>query len=562
MTVPASILSVILSAILLSLGIPNELFKQGSALFGLISLIPLYLAFRDSRSWAHAGFLGGLMMFLVHVFSSFWLAYFKDFAIFTLGASALAYFGLGVLAGWLLRYALQHSRQTRPFLFAGVWLAWEWGKSTGFLAYPWGTLAMSSRELSALIQVAELTGVWGISFLMALPQAVLAETLFPRLTPVRLGRKAHLPLTNPAYERFSANVDTIAAPGSPRRFAAFIGQSAREMRAPLACVAGILILTVAFGAWKLSFPPKPYTTLNVVMVQQNGDPWVDGGLGRNLRVSERLTREAIAKSGKSADLAVWSESILSWPYENNKAYYANHPKDDPFLPFMATTGVPLLVGSPVVLNAANNDFANAVIYVAPDGTQLGWYGKMQLVPFAEYIPFAQNPIVGKFFDALVGFSKGWIPGTEYTVFTVTNKEGKTIHFTAPICFEDAFPTQTARLHNAGSDVLINLTNDAWSKTDSAEYQHFAIASFRTIELRTTLIRSTNGGYSAVINPLGQVIEDLPLFTEASVNASVPIYPHRTTFYARFGDWFPLLISLLILGVAIRSEFIDRRRVFR
>jgi apolipoprotein N-acyltransferase len=562
MTVPASIVSVILSAILLSLGIPNELFKQGSAIFGLISLIPLYLALRDSRSWGHAGFLGGLMMLLVHVISSFWLAYFKDFAIFTLGASALAYFCFGIFVGWILRYALRHSRQTSPFLFAGVWLAWEWGKSTGFLAYPWGTLAMSSRELSALIQVAEITGVWGIGFLMALPQAVLAETLFPRLSPVRVGRKAHLPLTDRSYVYFSADVGTLADPKSPRRSFAFLAHSAREMRAPLACTAGILLLTVSFGAWRLSFPPKPYTTLNVVMVQQNGDPWVDGGLGRNLRVSERLTREAIAKSGKPADLAVWSESVLSWPYDNNKGYYATHPKDDPFLPFMATTGVPLLVGSPVVINAADNDYANAVIYVAPDGTQLGWYGKMQLVPFAEYIPFTQYPIVGKFFDALVGFSKGWIPGTEYTVFSVTNGEGKTVRFTAPICFEDAFPTHTARLHNSGSDVLINLTNDAWSKTDSAEYQHFAIASFRTIELRTTLIRSTNGGYSAVINPLGQVIEDLPLFTETSMNASVPIYPHQTTFYARFGDWFPLLVSLILLTVALRTEFLDRRRTFR
>lgn len=543
MSVFSTVVSVILSAILLSLGIPNELFKQGSAIFGLISLIPLYLALRESRSWAHAGLLGGLMMALVHALSSFWLAYFKDFAIFTLGASTLAYFGLGILIGWILRYMLQFSRTLRPFLFALTWLSWEWFKSTGFLAYPWGTLAMSSRELMPLIQIAEITGVWGIGFLMVLPQALLAETLFPRLNPPSFRLKPGVSLVDQITDR-------ISRPG------------ARELLAPIAFTAGLFILVLSFGAYRLAFPPVPQTMLNVVMVQQNSDPWAGGGLGRNLRESQRLTREAIAKSGRPADLAVWSESVLSWPYENNKRYYATHPQDDPFIPFLKSTGIPLLVGSPVLVDAVTEDYSNAVIYVAPNGEQLGWYGKMQLVPFAEYMPFTQYPLVAKFFDALVGFSRGWIPGAEYKTFPVTTADGKTIRFAAPICFEDAFPNQAAKLHNEGSDILINLTNDAWSKTDSAEYQHFAIASFRTIELRTTLIRSTNGGYSTVIDPLGRVIEDLPLFTEASVNAAVPIYPFTMTFYARFGDWFPLLASLALLALALRAEYLDRRKHYR
>lgn len=562
MTVPASVLSVILSAIMLSLGIPNELLKQGSALFGLLSLIPLYLALRDSKSWAQAGFLGGLMMFLVHVMSSFWLAYFKDFAIFTLGASALAYFGLGILAGWLLRYALQCARPLRPFLFAGVWLAWEWFKSTGFLAYPWGTLAMSSRQLSALIQIAEITGVWGIGFLIALAQGITAETLSPRTAAVRPGKRVRYPLNHSSYAVLERPERAIERSGDTDDRWTTLRASAREMRGSLAFSAILFAAVLSFGIIRLSFPPRIETTLNVVMVQQNSDPWAGGGLGRNLRVSQRLTREAIEKSGRSADLVVWSESVLSWPYERNKRYYESHPKDDPFIPFMRSIGVPLLVGSPVLLDEAKEDFANAVIYVGPDGTQLGWYGKMQLVPFAEYIPFAEHPLVAKFFDALVGFSKGWIPGTEYTVFTVTNAEGKIVRFTAPICFEDAFPGQAARLHNAGSDVLVNLTNDAWSNTESAEYQHFAIASFRTIELRTTLIRSTNGGYSSVIDPLGRVIVDLPLFAEASVNAVVPVYPHVKTFYARFGDWFPALAFVLVLIAMLQQELVDRRRRLR
>jgi apolipoprotein N-acyltransferase len=550
MSLPLSVFSVILSAIMLSLGIPNELFKQGSALFGILALLPLYPALRDAKSWARAGCLGGLMMFLVHALSSFWLAYFKDFAIFTLGGSALLNFFFGILVGWLLRASGRFSRPVRPFLFAAIWVVWEWFKSSGFLAYPWGTLVMSSRELTGLIQIAEITGVWGISFLMALFPAIVAETitaprsLYPHDATL-FDRKRSLSRAlaeSPSWSSFSANL--------------------RSMKAPIVFTAFIFALATGFGLWRLASPPKPETTLNVVLVQQNGDPWVDGGLSRNLLVSQKLTREAIAKSGKKADLVVWSESVLSWPYRENAKYYRKHPRSDPFVAFMASTGVPLLVGSPVLVDPLNDGYSNGVVYIAPDGEQLGWYGKMQLVGFAEYMPFTEYAWVRNFFDAVVGFSSGWIPGTEYTTFPVTNGEGKTIRFAAPICFEDAFPSLIARLHNAGSDILINLTNDSWSRTDSAEFQHFAIASFRAIELRTTLVRSTNAGYSVVIDPLGRVIFDMPLFVEDAVNVPVPVYPHRTTLYARFGDWFPALMSLLALAAIAISEFIDRRRYFR
>ena len=87
----------------------------------------------------------------------------------------------------------------------------------------------------------------------------------------------------------------------------------------------------------------------------------------------------------------------------------------------------------------------------------------------------------------------------------------------------------------GSEVFMNITNDSWSKTDSAEYQHFIIASFLSVEYRTTLVRCTNSGYSAVVAPNGKIIADLPLFEEASVGFSVPIYKYTKTLYSVAGD---------------------------
>ncbi len=515
MSIPASLFSVLLSAILLSLGIPNEFFKLGSAVLGLAALVPLYVALLKAPNWRRGGLLGGLMMMLVHLMSSFWLANFKEFAIFTLGGSALLNFFFGFLAGALLWYALRFPEHLRPFLFAAVYMIWEWFKSTGFFAYPWGTLVMTSRELLPLIQIADLTGTWGISFILALVSAVIAEGVLLGPTPASMREAA-----------------------ATRRSAAF--------------TALLVLASCIYGLVALSASDVPETELNVVMVQQNGDSWEEGGVRKTMLASQKLTRKGIAAGlaagGKKTDLVVWSESVLGWPYIQNKDYYAGFPKEDPFAAFMAEIDTPLLVGSPVLVDPVNEGYSNSVILVSPEAEQIDWYAKIQLVAFAEYMPFTEYEWVRTFFDAIVGFSRGWVPGNSLEPFTVKNGEGREIRFAAPICFEDAFSPLIAKLHNEGSNLLINLTNDSWSKTDSAEYQHFAIASFRSIELRTTMIRSTNAGYSVVIDPKGRVIHDMPLFVADALFASVPVYPHRTTFYARFGDWLPALFSALLFLV--------------
>jgi len=325
----------------------------------------------------------------------------------------------------------------------------------------------------------------------------------------------------------------------------------------------VFALSLGYGFYRLSEVTEPITTFDVVVVQQNGDSWDDEGLRKALVVSQRLTREAIAKAGgKKPDLVVWSESILGWPYKENRDYYRRFPQTDPFGTFMAETGAPLLVGAPVVIDWSQRKLSNSVILIDPQGEPIDWYAKKQLVPFAEYMPFTEYEWVRKVFDRLIGFSSGWTPGTEIKHMSVTNKEGKTIAFATPICFEDAFSSLIAQLHDTGSDILINLTNDSWSLTDSAEYQHCNIASFRTVELRTPMIRSTNAGYTVVIDPKGRIIEDLPLFVEGSRFITIPIYPHVTTFYARFGDWLPALAGIILAMYAFVSTIIDRRKALR
>jgi apolipoprotein N-acyltransferase len=141
-------------------------------------------------------------------------------------------------------------------------------------------------------------------------------------------------------------------------------------------------------------------------------------------------------------------------------------------------------------------------------------------------------------------------GSEFTIFELPTRGG-TVRFGAPICFEDAFSDVCRKYFDGGADILVNLTNDSWSKTVSSEIQHWAAARFRAIEFRRTLVRSTNGGLSCVVGPYGEIQVDLPLFEAVARIVEVPIYKEsQKTAYFLYGDWFAYLAMLLSAAWAL------------
>ncbi|AEE16629.1 apolipoprotein N-acyltransferase [Treponema brennaborense] len=542
---------VIFSAIISALAIQNEILPFGSPFLGLFALVPLYLTLASAQSYAEAALLTGFQTGLVHVFSSFWLGNFKDFALFTLGASALATAVIGAVFGCYLYLPFAQSGRkkrngyeapTQPLpqrtaaltrrvlLFAAVWTVYEWAKSTGFLAYPWGTLVMTAYRWPLITQIAAITGTWGISFLFSLFAAVVAEGL------------VLLPLV-PYFRRGGG------------------GEEAAYARCGALCIV-LFAVTVLYGAVAYTAERVPVKTMRTVMVQQNADSWETGGDAQAVVVSSELTEAAIseglARTGTRPDLVVWSESVLSYAFPEAESYYRSRPAEMPLVPFIRQTGVPFVIGGPVTADYEKRQYHNSALYFDKDGNYRGYYAKMQLVPFAEVIPGAQYEWVHVLLDKIIGFSSGWTPGTELTLFTVPLPDSQTVKISLPICFEDAFPPVCRALYEAGSEVFVNITNDSWSKTDSAEYQHFVIASYRAIEYRTTLLRSTNSGYSVVVDPAGRILADMPLFETASIYTEVPVYERTQTPYALLGDWVPALCALayavnLVLGRTRRAD---------
>jgi apolipoprotein N-acyltransferase len=186
----------------------------------------------------------------------------------------------------------------------------------------------------------------------------------------------------------------------------------------------------------------------------------------------------------------------------------------------------------------------------PQAQIVDYYGKIQQVPFAEYVPFWDIPLVKSFFRSVVGISGSWELGRQWTIFKIpVSGTAKSMSFATPICFEDAFPGLNSNFVREGAEVLVNLTNDSWSRRDSSQFQHHVAALFRAVENRVYLVRSSNAGVTSVIDPKGQVVAGpLPTFQEGYLIYDVPLAKKRVlTPYTLFGDWMVAVLSLLLLG---------------
>lgn len=318
--------------------------------------------------------------------------------------------------------------------------------------------------------------------------------------------------------------------------------------------------TLGYGLVRMAKPVPQVGSLDTVIVQQDTDPWATGDEEGAVATCIRLARAAMASAPRKPDLIVFSETTLGRPYADFRAYYNEKPSLDPLIPFIRESGAWLLTGAPVVIDWNTYDATNSAILIDPHTRLVESYAKIHLVPFAESIPFMEFPWFKAFIQKAVGLQGGWATGTRYVVFDLPTKGGL-VRFGSPICFEDAYADLCREFSLRGADLLINMTDMSWSRTESAEIQQWASARFRSIEARKTLVRSTNGGVSCVIGPYGEVLDSMPLFVPTSKFVQVPIFRDPSpTVYIRFGDWFAL--AALLLSAALSIIFIVRGAIAR
>ena len=571
------IFSSVFSGFMLSAAIPNEFYLFGCPVFTLISFIPLYLIFNKIKDFKLAFLAFFLQTLTTHLVSSFWLAYFKDFAIFTLGASALGTACIGGAFGlyFFLPYYSTSSQNKlnenslklqifqapvfRILYFAAIYTLYEWAKSSGFLGYPWGTVSSAMYKWPLLMQTASVTGTYGITFVIIMFNAIAAEFLMLYYGNYSLQKTKYC--------------QTV-------QMAKLLGM--------------LLALMLLHGLVQYDIVRKPIKELTAILVQQNSNPWDEDSDEKSILVSQRLTQEKIDElkmQDRKADLVIWSEGCLHKNFPGGENYYTWFPPEKPLVEFVKDIKVPCIFGGSVTRSrkimhngkkASRREYYNSALLFDEDGHYRGYYAKNHLVPFAEALPFMEVPAIHAFMEKVVGISAGWTPGDQYVYFDVPcrvtenfrlpavkdidlnkdymqqkleEKTPYTVRLSTPICFDDAFTDIMRPLFLNGCELFVNITDDSWSLKRSSEIQHFVIASYRAIEYRTTLIRSANAGYSVVVDPAGKVIADQPLFEESSIVYDVPVYEHKMTTYARFGNWLPYLCIVIFVLCCVYSWFI-------
>lgn len=572
----------LLAAALLVLGIPNEIYSFGNPLFIFMSVIPFYFAYTKFSSHTEAALLTAFFVMAVHLGSSYWLAFFKDFAIFTLGASAIGTAFIGATIGFFLYSPFSPRSRTlslvapssslpafRALWFCVVYTMYEWIKSTGWFGYPWGTLSSGVFCFKVFCQIVDITGTYGLTFLILLFGAVVAEGL------ILLSRNG-------------------------------VGGGVTSYKSLFALWLALFVAVFIYGVYQYTKPLVPTKSLNTIMVQQNSDPWKHTDDDDAIILSQNLTHQKLIEvraQGQKVDLVAWSEGCLRHAFPNGELYYASVPYSSPLINFINDCDVPFLIGGSYITSRSPRRIINAAFLFDKKGKFSGVYGKNHLVPCAEVLPFSENLKVRAFWKNTIGISAGWSPGDQYVLFDVPaslppvpKKLSKTVYldengafegtvtqsdkpllkrapsttfidspdilddekptpaprvrFSTPICFEDAFPDVCRRLQAYGSELLMNITDDSWSMTKSSEYQHFVIASFRAIEMRTTLARSTNSGYTVVVDPKGRILYDAPLFKEAATFCSIPIFARRETIYLKLGNWLPALCITIVVIIEV------------
>lgn len=657
MKVIYQVFCVIFSAIMLVLGIPNEIFLFGCPFIALFSLIPFYIAYTKFSSPFNAAAMTGLFVFLVHLGSSYWLSFFKDFAIFTLGASAIGTGGIGCCIGLILyspflRYKKYNTLRItnspmfsafipfRVLWFCVVYILYEWVKSCGWFGYPWGTVSSCFYRFKILIQIVDITGTYGVSFIAIFFAAVIGEGILSlRFQPKNISNTHRANKTTPT-PKSKNKIITIDKTTSQMNDA--ICQLSKVFIA-------LFVLSFIYGVYQFTKTSLPIKYLNAIMVQQNSDPWKESTDDESILLSQKLTREKLEEarlSGINIDLIVWSEGCLKKNFPNALYYYDNAPASSPLLPFISENGIPILLGGAYVERREPRRVVNAAMLFDKNAALAGVYGKNHLVPCAEVLPFSDIPAVSNFWKKTIGISAGWATGNQYVYFDIpctsalklpsisktiyldknnvlltqtqsnkpyfkrfeqeknkeeenkdnsTNGNNKTnpkntpllknnsrtqnppyidpedfiapldtppsrVRFSTPVCFDDSFPDVCRPLVNYGSELFMNITDDSWSKTKSSEYQHFVIAAFRTIELRTTLARSTNSGYSVIVNNKGCIIDDLPLFESCAGIFKIPIYKRVKTTYLKLGNWLPYTCLIIVVLLELYYLFTMSRPV--
>ncbi len=399
-------------------------------------------------------------------------------------------------------------------LAASAWVAQEWTRGWLFGGFGWNGLGVALHQNLALIQIADLTGLPGLSFLVAFANVIALITI--RRFVAEIGRARLRP-----HWDFSVTMASVVA-------AFAYGVHTLQHPIDLPPASGGNTIPLRFAALQPDIPESDKS--DNAHIQQIYDRY------------DALTHTALA----------WQPQLLLWP-EAATLTDLFEPNTFAWLKDIASsTDSAFLLGS--FLSPPGQGDYNIAACLTRHGQEVQVYRKMHLVPFGEYIPLRHSfPLFAKIAGELVpGDLRA---GSDFTLFHI---DSPSLRISPLVCFEDTVGDLTRRMAGKGSQLLVNITNDSWFGRSPGAIQHLDNALFRAVETRRPLLRDANTGVTCVIDAQGRILQSLRdangvPFLEGILFGTlyVPRNP-PTTLYIRFGDWLPLLsVAVTLVTVALR-----------
>lgn len=484
----------------LMLAVASGVLSAGSIIFPSlffliwIAFIPLFMALRGKAACTRL--LLGLATGLTYFGGTYHWGWWSIVSFFAFSPTIASLLFLSFLL-WngmvfaLFAVALQLPRPITMAYLVFAALVWVVLEHYFPMLVPWQFGAALQPHLAA-IQLAEVTGTAGLSFLI-----VLVNGLFFR-----------------AYEQRCARA---------------------AWRRPIVAALGVVMALDAYGRWRImQLEAEPPTrTLFIAIVQGNAPAMRDLDeelFVRSLRAYSDLSRTAVADTANMPALIVWPEMTVRAILRTDDA------ARDALFSLAEQVGVPLFVGA--VDDRPSGETLNSAFLVSPAGEFFGVYHKTRLFPFAEFLPWPLDM-----------FAQWWpVPsmgaGDRISPLLLPN-----MRFAVAICYEALFPGFFRPAMNEEAEFLVHLTNEVWLGNSNGPWQNLQATVLRAVESRRWLVRAANSGVSAVIAPSGRIVRQTEVFTAALLHEQIALR-QDATFYTRWGDWFVFicLAGVCLIGV--------------
>ena len=497
----------ILSALLLTLSFPN--FDLG--FLAWIGLVPFFLAIRGKslKTVLRLSYLVGVGFFF-GVF--FWINSVKGVTLLHYSVLGL-YLGLYFpLFGLFFHFASRKNSYPLVITAPALWIAVEYLRSNaGFAALPMGLLGYTQHQNLSLIQMASFTGIYGVSFIIVLANAAIADLIVCWIEKRECGEPLQL--------------------------------------TPSPVLRGTVVLAMILILWVVGYASLPSSVsgkpLSMAVVQ--------GNIPQEIKWKREYREQIISKyEALSEEASRFHPRIIVWPEASTPGFIlSDHTLLQRMVSIVRRINTYLLAGSAEYPKFGKRQIrlksGNTALFFSPEGKILGQYLKIRLIPFGEYVPYE-----GAFPWPEFLVSKGTnsnLAGIEPILFEVDGTKFGTL-----ICSEILYPELGRCMVKKGAGLLVNISNEAWFGKSAYPYQALSISVFRAVENRVNVVRSTNTGISAFVDPYGRITGRLTnggedLFVEGTLTRETLLSPPGT-FYTCYGDVFIYGCIAFSMGLVI------------